>query len=297
MQIGVPASIQENNPLKKVEMSFSPNSRKNSQEATTGDVLNKLTGSRASEKGIYVDGKQHNKLGKDEFLKLLSHQLANQDPMNPMDQKDFSGQLAQFSQLEQLANMNSSMKELTGNAPTEQKFQAASFIGKRVQTFGSTMNFEPGKISEAGFKLPSDASKVMIRVMDDSNQVVRQVEFDNLKQGAQTFNWDGAMNDGNMAGKGQYTIIALAWDQNQMPMRPEMHSSGIVSGVSFDNNEVILNLEGSQKVYLRDVISFSSDKLEASSSLDQLKNMPGEKINKQAKIESFNKMMGSQNGR
>ena len=64
---------------------------------------------------------KHNKMGKDEFLKLLTVQLGNQDPMNPVDQKKFAAELAQFSQLEQLAAMNSKLNNLNNNTPQRSK--------------------------------------------------------------------------------------------------------------------------------------------------------------------------------
>ena len=87
----------------------------------------------------YVDSKKHNKMGKDEFLKLLTVQLQNQDPLKPVDQKKFAADLAQFSQLEQLANMNTKLDSMNENVPVESKFYGASFLGKIVTTSGSTI--------------------------------------------------------------------------------------------------------------------------------------------------------------
>ncbi len=95
------------------------------------DIINQATG--RTEKSIFKEG-PHNKMGKDEFLRLLTFQLTNQDPMNPMDQNKFAGELAQFSQLEQLANMNTNIAKLNNNAPAEKKYLAASFLGKKIIT-------------------------------------------------------------------------------------------------------------------------------------------------------------------
>ena len=86
-------------------------------------------------------------MGKDEFLKLLTVQLQNQDPLKPVDQKKFAADLAQFSQLEQLANMNTKLDSMNENVPVESKFYGASFLGKIVTTSGSTIMHDgkPGK--------------------------------------------------------------------------------------------------------------------------------------------------------
>ena len=69
-----------------------------------GEELNKISGVKPDQR--FVDRKAHETMGPDGFMKLLAHQLKNQDPMKPMEQKDFSSNLAQFSQLEQLTAMN-----------------------------------------------------------------------------------------------------------------------------------------------------------------------------------------------
>ena len=71
-------------------------------------------------------------LGKDEFLKLLVAQLQNQDPLNPSDSTEFTSQLAEFSSLEQLTNLNAELKTQSLNQMTLGYAQSASMIGKEV---------------------------------------------------------------------------------------------------------------------------------------------------------------------
>ena len=69
-----------------------------------------------------------NELGKDAFLKLLIAELANQDPLNPMDDREFIAQMAQFSTLEQMTNMTKALEGLS----SMEKYSAASYVGKKV---------------------------------------------------------------------------------------------------------------------------------------------------------------------
>jgi len=85
-----------------------------------GDELNKMVGVKPEQR--FVNKKDHETLGKDGFMKLLAHQLKNQDPMKPMDQKDFSSNLAQFSQLEQLTALNKKFDGMTANNDNEKRF-------------------------------------------------------------------------------------------------------------------------------------------------------------------------------
>lgn len=71
-------------------------------------------------------------LGKDDFLKILMAQLQNQDPLNPMEDKDFVAQMAQFSSLEQITNMTASIEKLVAAQQTSQMIGFESFIGKEV---------------------------------------------------------------------------------------------------------------------------------------------------------------------
>src|SRR5690606_27797084 len=105
-------------------------------------LLNKITGFKPK---TVFDKEDKTKMDKDGFLKLLTHQLQNQDPMKPMDQGKLSSELAQFSQLEQLSNLNSKFDKLGRNAQVEDQFYGASFLGKEVVTSGSSM-----KIKEDG---------------------------------------------------------------------------------------------------------------------------------------------------
>lgn len=216
-------------------------------------LLNKLTGHK--EKSIYVDGKQ-NQMGKDEFLKLLTYQLKNQDPMNPMENGKLSGELAQFSQLEQLSNLNTKFDNLNANRAMESQYYGASFLGKEVVTTGQTLNYK-GNNEEANmmFKLDKAASKVLARVYDSQNNIIGEVWKENIGRGNQTFTWDGTTLDGGSAAKGDYKVQIFAWDETSEPIKVETKVTGTVESVFFENGETVLTVSG-KKVFLRDVDSF-----------------------------------------
>ena len=178
--VGKPASITRKNPFKNIKLAQPIG------EENTGEVLNRLSGNKGiSSDGVkYVDGKKHNKMGKNEFLKLLSYQLQNQDPLDPMDQKKFAADLAQFSQLEQMTNMNTSIQKLTGNTPTQNKFYAASFLGKEVTTAGTSIKYDGlSRDTNLPFVLPKSASKAIVKILDKNRQLIKQIEVENLPKG------------------------------------------------------------------------------------------------------------------
>lgn len=224
---------------------------------------------------IYKKG-PHNQIGKDEFLKLLSHQLQNQDPMNPMDQNKFSAELAQFSQLEQLTKLNTKFDNLGINAGTEAKFMAASFLGKEVMINKATLELkDDGAKADINATLPKRAMKVNVKIFDEKNAMVGEFWEENVGRGMQTFTWDGKRIDKQEAAKGNYTTQIRAYDDFGDEIKVETKARGLVEKVFFENGETILVVDG-KKVFLRDVDSFNlpkENKVDAKKMNAQLPNM------------------------
>lgn len=219
-------------------------------------LLNNITGYKGKANSLYVDPAKHNKMGKDEFLKLLTVQLENQDPMNPMEQGKMAAELAQFSQLEQLSNLNKKFDKMNGNENVEDKFYGASFLGKEVVTSGSSLKFDgEGTTSDILYTLPKPADKVLIRIFDKNNSMVGEVWKENIGRGNQTETWDGMQLDGAFSGKGDFKTQVYAWDKFADPIEVKTKATGIVESVYFENGETVLSV-GGKKVFLRDVDSF-----------------------------------------
>jgi flagellar basal-body rod modification protein FlgD len=264
-EMGRPLSMQESK-FRNVGMMPKDNANDKIAQGEKERLLSKITGFR--EKSIY-DNKPKDKIGKDEFLKLLTHQLNNQDPMNPMEQNKFAAELAQFSQLEQLTNLNSKFDVMTKTDPAKDKFYAASFLGKEVVTSGSSLNFKgEGTQADVLFTLEKPSDKILVRVLDNNNNIVSEIWKENIGRGNQTFTWDGYALDGAPAKAGEYKVNISAWDQNSDPVIVDTKTTGIVESVFFENEEAVL-LVGGKKVFLRDVDSFHMPK-----AINAAQNMP-----------------------
>jgi flagellar basal-body rod modification protein FlgD len=131
-------------------------------------------------------------LGKDDFMKLLLAQLKNQDPLNPMDGTDFAAQLAQFSSLEQLSNMNTELKNLSVNQMTMNYAQSVNMIGKEVVTNSGNSLEVSGPTTDLNYKLATDAQSLTITILDKEGQLVKTWDETAQKAGMNKATWDTA---------------------------------------------------------------------------------------------------------
>lgn len=225
-------------------------------ERKVGDSLNQIAGNRPETR--FVDRRSKEELGPDGFMKLLAHQLKNQDPMKPMDQKDFSANLAQFSQLEQLTAMNKKMDAVNQNALDDKRVQGAAFLGRKVVTAGTSIDYKgDGKDTKLPFFLEKPAKMAVINVYDDKRQLVARMERENLPKGMQEINWDGIDFNGQVAPKETYSFEVVAFDENNGKFAGLTKAEGLVTGVHFEDGETVLDIAGGKKVFLKDVQSFS----------------------------------------
>lgn len=191
-----------------------------------------------------------------DFLKMLSHQMQNQDPMNPQDSSKYTTDLATFAQLEQLTNMNKKMDAQRNQALMEQKMIASSFVGKSIATAGnSIVTSKDGQKTQVLFNLDAPAKNVKVQLLDAKGNITAEIPMENLSSGSQQVMWNGKATDGYDAPKGQYQVVVKAWDQNQKNVNVSTSVTGVVDSVSFEDDEVILMVNG-KKVFLRDVNSF-----------------------------------------
>jgi flagellar basal-body rod modification protein FlgD len=278
--IGRPENI--NNPFSNISMRPAEPKQQVTQaviDPKTGETLNKIVGVKPEQR--FVDRKSHDQLGPDGFMKLLAHQLKNQDPLKPMDQKDFSANLAQFSQLEQMTAMNKKMDAFSQNAVADKKFQGASYLGKKVVTSGTTIDCKgDGKDMELPFFLDKPAKNLIIHIYDNKNQMIGKVEKEEVGKGMQAVNWDGIGLDNQLAPKETYHFDVVAFDDQNQKFFGTTRSEGTVTGVNFENGETIFTVAGGRKVYLRDVESFSLPEGNKPNSIDG-KNIPA--LQKQVK--------------
>lgn len=201
-------------------------------------------------------GSDRNILGKEDFLNLLITQLQHQDPLDPTDSVEFTAQLAQFSSLEQLGNINENMNGLINSQQTVSNAQAVAYIGKSVTALGNGIQLQNGQALPCHFELSANADLVGLNIYDATGEFVKHIEATALAAGPQTLLWDGTDKDGNLKPDGYYTFEVLAVDAEDNMLDVQTFSSGIVSRVSFADGKAYL-AAGQMKIALSDVLEVS----------------------------------------
>lgn len=154
----------------------------------------------------------------DQFLKLLTTQLQNQDPLNPMDNAQITSQIAQISTVTGIQSLNTTLQTLLAAAQDGQTTQAAGLVGQAVMVPGSTLTLTTTTSSSGttttaavgAYTLAGAADKVTVTIKNSDGQVVRTLNFDAQNAGLHDFSWDGTTDTGGTAAVGNYTISVAA---------------------------------------------------------------------------------------
>src|SRR5574340_1466712 len=139
-------------------------------------------------------------MGKDDFLKLMIEQLKNQDPLDPTDSSEFTAQLAQYSALEQLTNLNDYMKQsIDANAVLTQSINntlITGLIGKEVKIDGGEFQVRGQESIVLGYKLPYQAKSAQIKIYNESGTLVKTIDDVPTSLGDSKLSWDLSDNNG-----------------------------------------------------------------------------------------------------
>lgn len=195
-----------------------------------------------------------NRMGKDEFLKLLTTQMQAQDPLNPMDNTEFVAQLSQFTSLERLENMSSSLETMAMSTSANTSAQMVGFIGKTIDARSNTMELGvDGATTATTLDLGGDAETVEVTIKDAQGRVVRTLDLGPQEAGEVEVAWDGLGDDGAPLEAGTYTLSVKAAGADEAPVSADMYTRRRVEGVSFERGFPQLDLEGDLEVALGDI--------------------------------------------
>lgn len=219
---------------------------------SVGDALNRIADAN------WVDPSKMRKVGKDkmdkdDFLKLMLTQMKYQDPTTPLESHEMASQLAQFTSLEQMSNINKGIEKLAeGNKPNTQ-FAALQFIGKSIESDSSKVFHGEGDKNHAiRFNLMADAKDIEVNIKDADGNTVKSYMLHDLKKGQNSMTWNAMNAEDKTARAGTYNVEVLAKDSNGGKIVSNMKVAGQITGVNYSASGPLL-MVGNQSVPMSEV--------------------------------------------
>lgn len=194
-------------------------------------------------------------LGINDFITLMTTQLKYQDPTNPQDSSEFVAQLAQFSTVSGVQEMNTSISTLLSEMRNSQAVNATALVGHDVLVAADSMAISSGQSVTGAVSTPDGASSINIVVTDNSGQVVRQMSVSaDADSSLAAFTWDGLDNSGNQVAAGTYNFEAIATVGGESVSADTLLTTK-VSSVTIDtsDNSLQLNTSSLGSIGLSDV--------------------------------------------
>lgn len=203
------------------------------------------TGSVLDQYQLKTETKTDKELGKNEFLNLLVAQLNNQDPLSPQENGEFIAQLAQFSQVEGIEKLNTSMESLLSGYQSSQALQASSLVGRKVIVPTDRAQVDTAQTFKATAVLPASSPNVWVNVYDNGGSLVNRVNLGQQSAGNVSFMWDGKDSSGNILPPGAYRFEAQASINGENKALSTMLPANVDSVTLGQNGgELMLNLAG-----------------------------------------------------
>jgi len=177
----------------------------------------------------------------DTFLRILTTQLKNQNPLDPLDTNQFTQQLVSFAGVEQQINMNQQLTTLVALQKATQTTSAMSFLGSTATVDGTTTKLTNGA---ASWSFAVDKPSTATINIKSSNGALAYSGSYPLTPGAQNFNWDGRGNNGVKWPDGDYTLTVTAKDASGATVAVSTEVKGTVDSVDLTQNPPVLKIGG-----------------------------------------------------
>lgn len=221
-----------------------------SEDKSGAEKVNELLNPLSSQKPIR---KPNNEMGKDDFLKLMMAQIKHQDPTNPLQSHEMAAQLAQFTSLEQLFNVNKNLETISKGQEPMQRYEVLNFLGKSIKADSKEIFWGQGdKSADLRFDLKADVSKAKVTIIDPNGDEIRTIDMGQMKKGLNKVVWNGRDSKDQQARPGQYTFRVEAENTSGRKVGVTTETSGVITGVNFTSEGPLL-MVGDQKVRLQDV--------------------------------------------
>jgi flagellar basal-body rod modification protein FlgD len=183
-------------------------------------------------------------LGQSDFLQLMTAQLKNQDPFDPVDNTQMVAQMAQFSSLAGISEMNTTLKAIADKISGTTMGDAVTYVGKTVLTEGSLAFPRTGGGLAGAVNLADDATGVTVTIQDASGMTLRTIDLGKQAEGAVAWDWDGTTDSGEPAGDGPFTVKVAARNGDKLVDAKPLVWAPVTSVALGADGQPVLNLPG-----------------------------------------------------
>jgi len=190
-------------------------------------------------------------LGQAEFLKLMMAQLKNQDPLAPMENGEFLGQMAQFSTVNSIGEMSKQLQGLSDQMANSRLLSSGSLIGRSVLSTGNYGELAEGKSLDGSVRITEPVDGAVVYIRNAIGQVMETFELGPSGAGDYPFSWDGALPGVN-ATPGRYQVdVAVTRGGKTEAAKAMLYIP--VNSVSMRGQDIVLNLQNGAQVPLSQV--------------------------------------------
>ncbi len=184
-------------------------------------------------------------LGQADFLKLMTEQLKHQDPLNPMENSEFLGQLAQFSTVQGITNLQSTVEGFSTALASDQVLRGAALVGHEVLVPSAKLALDDSATAVSGVVAATAAGTVNFDITDANGQFVKTVSVQADAAGEVAFSWDGTDANGNRMAAGLYSVAATQIDASSGDKSTlSTYVQAPVESVTVGSDGLYLNLKG-----------------------------------------------------
>lgn len=177
-----------------------------------------------------------NTLGKDDFLKLFMAQLKNQDPLKPKDGTELASQLAQFNGVEQMVNLNKTLKRIEDTAKTDRQHNYINYIGKNGVVATDRAYFDGKELSEIKAVADTDLANIAYRIIDQNGSVVHEEAIAQNGRAEIPIGWSGTLPSGNKSAPGDYRVEVFTRDVSGREHPIMTKATAKIQGLDFSNS-------------------------------------------------------------
>ena len=189
------------------------------------------------------------------FLKMLTVQLQNQDPMNPMDNAAMTSQLAALNQVDGINKLNTSVTALVAQMQSANFMNLSSSVGKTALAAGSQVYFSGHSVGMAA-KLDAPAASLKAVIRDSNSQIVNQFDFGPTPSGTTDFIWDGGNDAGKQVASGLYTLELTATDAQGKTTSPTSYIGAMVTSIGQEGSDMKVGLSDGRNILSTDIVKW-----------------------------------------